>query len=240
MNRRRAFLGFANNFQIITNGAVLLLDAGNPASYSGTGNTWYDIDGNTPTLDFSMSGQSFVTNWGGALLFNSTSYTCLRSHHTSFSPSTTDNFTINLWIRMTSIPTQSVPIHKGAVNNLDWAFYISTVQSIAFYKRNNAGVNENVSFGGNGISATVPLNEWRNYCTVLQSGTCANYVNGILTRSHNFADTQIRVTSNRLALGYGFGGYFRGYQTHCGIYNRPLSAFEVFQNYMAVKTRLGI
>jgi hypothetical protein len=31
---------------IITNGLVLNLDAGNPASYSGSGTTWTDLSGN--------------------------------------------------------------------------------------------------------------------------------------------------------------------------------------------------
>jgi type IV pilus assembly protein PilA len=35
-----------SNTFIVTNGLVLNLDAGNPASYPGTGNTWFDLSGN--------------------------------------------------------------------------------------------------------------------------------------------------------------------------------------------------
>ena len=32
--------------QIVTSGSILYLDAGNPASYPGTGNIWTDLSGN--------------------------------------------------------------------------------------------------------------------------------------------------------------------------------------------------
>ena len=32
--------------KIVVDGLVLMLDAGNPKSYSGSGNTWYDLSGN--------------------------------------------------------------------------------------------------------------------------------------------------------------------------------------------------
>ena len=39
-------MGVAYNPSIITDGLVLLLDAGNPKSYSGSGSNWFDQSGN--------------------------------------------------------------------------------------------------------------------------------------------------------------------------------------------------
>jgi hypothetical protein len=55
--------------QIVTNGLVLLLDAGNPASYPGSGTTWFDLsgNGNNGTL---VNGVGYNSDNGGSLVFD--------------------------------------------------------------------------------------------------------------------------------------------------------------------------
>jgi hypothetical protein len=45
---------------IITSGLILLLDAANPSSYSGTGSIWYDVSGNNN--NFNVLASAFVFN----------------------------------------------------------------------------------------------------------------------------------------------------------------------------------
>ena len=57
------------NPRIVTDGLVLLLDAGNTKSYPGTGTTWTDIsrNGNNGTL---TNGPTFDSANGGSLVFD--------------------------------------------------------------------------------------------------------------------------------------------------------------------------
>ena len=45
---------------IITNGLVFNLDAGNPSSYNGSGNTWTDLTGNGNNVTLTNTGYSLV------------------------------------------------------------------------------------------------------------------------------------------------------------------------------------
>ncbi len=57
------------NSQVVKDGLVVCLDAGNPKSYPGTGNTWYDltINGNNGTL---TNGPTFSSINGGGIVFD--------------------------------------------------------------------------------------------------------------------------------------------------------------------------
>lgn len=55
--------------EVIKTGLILHLDASNPASYPGSGATWFDISGNNNHVSLTGS-PSFVTNGGGAISFN--------------------------------------------------------------------------------------------------------------------------------------------------------------------------
>ena len=56
-------MGVAYNPSIITDGLVLLLDAGNPKSYSGSGNDWLDLSGNKFHMSLKNS-PTFVNDAG--------------------------------------------------------------------------------------------------------------------------------------------------------------------------------
>lgn len=82
---------------IITNGLVLNLDAGNPASYSGSGTTWTDLsgNGNNGTL---VNSPTYNANNQGYLSFNgSNTYVDLPASSSSFNVGSGD-FTIETWV----------------------------------------------------------------------------------------------------------------------------------------------
>jgi hypothetical protein len=61
----------ANAYSIITSGLLLNLDAGNTASYPGTGTTWTDLSGNgyNGTL---TNGPTYSSSNGGTIVFDGT------------------------------------------------------------------------------------------------------------------------------------------------------------------------
>jgi hypothetical protein len=86
---------------IVTNGLVLNLDAGNPSSYNGNGNTWTDLSGsgNNGTL---VGGVTYNSSNQGSLVFNGNSSGTTDSYVNL--PATTDfafgsgDFTVEMWI----------------------------------------------------------------------------------------------------------------------------------------------
>lgn len=66
------FANIKNNPTIVTDGLMMWVDAGNPASYPGTGTTWTDLSGNGRNLTL-VNGPVFngALN-GGALVFDGT------------------------------------------------------------------------------------------------------------------------------------------------------------------------
>ena len=65
----RSYVAPVSLSTIITTGLVLNLDAGNTASYSGTGTTWTDLsgNGNNGTL---TNGTSYSSTNGGVMVFD--------------------------------------------------------------------------------------------------------------------------------------------------------------------------
>ena len=60
--------------EISTDGLALLLDAGNPRSYPGTGTTWFDISGSGGT-NFTINASAFNSSGPKYMDFNG-SYGC--------------------------------------------------------------------------------------------------------------------------------------------------------------------
>jgi hypothetical protein len=84
----------STNGNIATNGLVLNLDAGNPASYPGSGTTWTDLSGlgNTGTL---VNGVGYNSGNGGSLSFDGVNDVVTGS----ITP-LTSNYSIELWFKL--------------------------------------------------------------------------------------------------------------------------------------------
>lgn len=85
---------------IITDGLVLALDAGNTKSYPGSGTTWNDVsgNGNNGTL---INGPTFDTGNGGSVVFDG-----VDDHFTTSTTPTellgNPSFTISMWVKRLS------------------------------------------------------------------------------------------------------------------------------------------
>ena len=82
----------------VTNGLLLYLNAGNNVSYSGNGNSWYDLSGNNNhgTLRANGSGASPIFQNGSFAFNGSSSYVSIES---SVIPNT-GSFTVSTWAKM--------------------------------------------------------------------------------------------------------------------------------------------
>jgi hypothetical protein len=234
-------MGIFRGPKIVTDGLVLALDASSPRSYPGTGTTWSDLTPNS--LDATLyNGMSYSTdNHGTMVLDGVDDYAQISS-----SPLTAITvFTFELWINRTGIATTTAPYDRifqkeGGVSGYPaWGWHIGEDVSaaVSFLSAYGDGttLNNSISF-----STAIELNEWNCLATTLDSNLLAsNYINGVLTNSGTLNNTPMN-TEDTILIGIGDNREFKGKISTVKVYNRALTADEIFQNYNALKSRFGL
>jgi hypothetical protein len=131
---------------IVSDGLSLYLDAANPKSYSGSGNTWFDISGNgyNWTLVNTPSYNSL-----GYFRFNGTNQYAQRSGLKQSLDNT--NNTFSMWFRPVSTPTANRPV---------WSDNFGPEVGIWIDQSNNVRA---YVYGGS-TAINVPNNTWVNIC----------------------------------------------------------------------------
>jgi len=226
---------------IVTDGLVLNLDAGNPYSYlsGSSGTTW----SNTVAVSSSISGTlvNGTTYSNGAMVFDGTNdYVSIPAHPTS------SGLTLSFWAYIPStlgtLPTligdgsQSntvgyIWIYRSDINQVTWQFATSTVRRL---------INDSTIFAGS-------LNSWANYVFVADytnypTGSLTTYKNGVLSTTTTFPNIQIPLSRTRFIGSYDGGSLFplSGSISSYVEYDRALSATEITQNFNALRGRYGI
>jgi hypothetical protein len=228
---------------IITDGLVLCLDAGNRASYSGSGNTWRDLSGrgNNGTL---TNGPTFNSANGGNIVFDGS------NDYVTLSPlcAGRSEITIAMYVNPTVTNSSYHIYSEGGIttsqpgNPLTWWQFAITTQ--AWYTRDSS--TNTTGARNNDISTNfLTLNKW-NYITAVYSvsgGFKRFYVNGILK---SFSTTSVdtltidRNPNNAFIARPTDGAYFNGKIYNCLVYYKALTPQEVLQNYNATKGRFKL
>lgn len=230
---------------IITAGLVVNLDAGNPASYPGTGITWTDLsnNGNNGTL---INGPTFSSANGGSIVFDGTNDNALLPINFFSYPSLT-TFSISLWFKSSQSNGGTLFGQQNTNNPPSATGYVPVI-----YLQSN-GLIRIEPFWTNSISNNIvntnPLNNniWHCITTTYNNGTNKLYVNGAYVTERtglslvNYTSTYYYMIGAGLATGRGLGSdYFSGNISNFVFYNRELSLAEVLQNYNALKSRFGL
>lgn len=228
---------------IVTSNLFMNLDASNPSSYPGTGTTWFDLQG---TNDATINGATYSATDGGIFTFNGSSNTISIPNNSSLSLSTTEQRTIQVWVKFSSLAGagSQVPVFGKLSNSFGFDGYWGGLYS-------NAGVIRCTTNGGStqkisDSTLTVTTNTWYLLTFISQITSTANttkfYVNTTeyISTAHG-SDTYTE--SNPLYLGYigtGVGSlYLNGQIGACFFYTSGLSPANILQNYNATKTRFG-
>lgn len=222
---------------IITEGLVARWDAGSPYSYGGSGATWTDIteNGNTITL---QNSPSFSQDKRGTLVFDGTNqYGTVTNSNI---PTGTSDFTWLFWLR---IPTTFASPGGGAAND-GYAMILSSTQSYFYLAIFKTGTSYMVAYDNNSNLnrfGTVTIGTWAHVGVVRSSQNATGYVNAVAGTA--MADTTSLTGSLEFAR-YGVTQaqryYYNGPIAVGHIYNRALSASEIFQNYQADRWRFNI
>jgi len=221
---------------LIQNGLVLCLDAGNRKSYSGGGSIWQDLSNN----------QNNVT------LINSPTFSRSNFGNFSFNGSTQGGTIPNNTLLNTQTPSVEVWFMTSILNQNGFFFEKGTVntQYSLFLEGGNISWRQNFagSFTQIGINTSTYLvaNRWYQTVGTFISGTRRLYLNGILISSDSQTGT-ISTDNSGMTIGAFNGGgpnlagyYYNGLIAIIRVYNKNLSASEILQNYNATKGRFKL
>ena len=228
-------MGTKYNPRIVTNGLVFYVDAANTRSYSGSGNTVYDLKAGTAGTFWGGTGYSSANN--GSFYFNGNNAIRIEDS-TTVRPT---NLTISAWCRFNSFDTFDTIISK-AQNGPSWgAPYLSYMMRVE-----GSGTNINYALGDGtyrsvNYNNSFATNTYYHFAMTYDGANLRGYLNG-----SNVATTPLVITISYAALpvlisgSYGsvpFGETLNGNISQVQMYNRALTAQEILQNYNATKKR---
>jgi prepilin-type N-terminal cleavage/methylation domain-containing protein len=226
---------------IVTDGLVLHLDAANPASYPGTGNTWFDLSGNgkNGTLNTATS-----FNTSGYFSIDGTSGTRITTSGPLNPTVWSDPITLEVWTYFDSDGTWDNGYNGGLFSRG------STAGTFGLVRRNSDNsvgiwLRDNISIAS--ISSTIQRDTWYQIVGTwdgVQSLTF--FINGVETTSTT------KTASGAPDLGgYSLGGmtstlsgspgnFMKGRIANVKLYNLALNKEKVQQNFNATKGRFGL
>lgn len=229
------------------NGLVLALDAGNVASYPGSGTKWNDLIGNLSNSF--INGPSFNNQKLGSIAFDGTNdYVSIP---TSLSVTLSNSASIVIWFKLNSTFNSSANTCHGLFdiylnNNIRGLVYLSNdsghvgkIGSILF----SGGIKNKIYTQQNTWDT-----EWKQLVATRQNNDFKIFINGIkqpitLITSSSFG--AFPSTASAISLGtslYTFGSTnpacpFNGRIAQCLLYNRILTSNEIFKSYSELKSR---
>ncbi len=201
-------------------GLIMFVDAANPRSYPGTGNTWYDISGSNNHMTL-VNGVAYSTVNGGVMQTDGTNDYIVLS---PFDLRTTDH-TIMAASRYSGATRGRI---ISSMNN-NWLLAHWNAQSTLYYAE---GWIVPPTGSGNVTDWIIPT-AVENYSV----DTWTIYKNGSFLASNSSGSSG--------PLGLCFGGWSGSGEfsaaeiSLCIIYNRLLSAQEIKQCYNAIKRRFA-
>jgi hypothetical protein len=231
-------MGIAYNPKTVTNGLVLCLDAANPKSYPGSGNTWFDVSGNNRNF---VGNSSFIDPLNG--IRSGATWTCLASSVGDML--NTDFHSIFFTIRFNGTATYPNST-TGSFNKILEHTGSSGDRSPGIWRYpNNRTIhwrydpsNTGADFGPSGTSGDFLINSWFNVGVTKNGATANSYVNGIQVATSSVSFPK-QTGSTNLNLFPGYPADIANIH-NLTIYDRALSVTEIQQNFNAVRGRYGI
>ncbi len=222
----------------VTTGLLLYLNAGNTSSYSGNGNTWYDLSGNNNhgTLRANGSGASPIFANGSFTFNGSSSYVSIAS---SVIPNT-GSFTVATWAKMPAgryaelINTRNASTLTG--------FLLTSTGSDIRAQINNPSVHQ---FAYSGTHSVIQDDTWHLITITVDVVTRSMkaYVDNVYISSNTFSAGSL-VGQEYFSIGwdYAWNGqpFYLGSVATVSVYNYALSSTEVSTNFNALKSRFGL
>lgn len=214
--------------EYVTTGLVTYLDAGNPASYPGTGTTWTSLVGAySGTMG---AGVAYSAASGGSMTFSGTTLAVVTLVNSEFR-ALTNNFSVEYWYSSTNNRPGLMANGTGS-NGFVFGYFSSS------------GTNFKVTkYGVVDIDAgAIPQNTaWHQAVLTYSSSTGTRvYVDGALSSPTSGNISNLSVGSTTFNIGRSESNNHNGSMGIVRWYNTVLSASDVAQNFNADRSRFGI
>jgi hypothetical protein len=224
---------------VISSGLRLYVDASNPASYSGSGSTWYDLSGNGYNGTLSGSTAYNSANGGYIALQSNTGYI---DFGLSSAGNSSGAFSFGAWLQVPIVGDTQIMVRGNDTTggfpagwNLASVFTVSAIQASL--------VTSSPSIAqSNAVFATAySTNTWYYVISVWNpsAGNLKIYVNGILRRTQSISGTVLRNSGtgwNTVTAGTKYNVIYGSMI----VYQTALSDADVLQNFNSTKTRFGL
>ena len=245
----------------ISDGLLLNLDVSNPNSYSGTGNTWYDLEGNyNATL---INGVTYDSANGGSLELDGTN----QYIDTGFTYAGTADYTMTVWMKANGAQKCGLIGHRSAwvaTGEMSQNLFYITGDASASTPGTGLGWFEwyvNKPSETNYVGRTMYLfndknvcdNVWHQVVAVKSQTSTKVYVDGLLIGENSTGgggpggtDSIKIISDTRLVIGAAGNGvspnnlngfYYNGSIAGSSFYNRALSEEEVAKGYYIAKDK---
>jgi len=212
----------------VSTGLVVYLDAGNPASYPGSGTTWTSLVGSyTGAM---QAGVAYSASNGGSMTFNGGATATVNMLNAEFR-ALTNNFSVEFWYSSTNNRPGLVANGVGS-NGFVFGYYSTT------------GTNFKVTkYGVVDLAAgAIPQNTAWHQAVLTYSSTTGTrvYVDGALSSPTSANTSNLAAGNTTFNIGRSEGNYHNGSMGIVRWYNTVLSAADVAQNFGADRSRYGI
>lgn len=216
-------------------GALLYVDAGNTASYPGTGTTWTGLSNNASNA--TLVGGPPWTSAG------SSSYFTFNGLGNQYASTTASKFnvtytgkTVLVVARMTGFTTGTFRCLFGTNSGTrNFNTYIYSPSSNVYQLHYSAG-----SSGGFSNNLAFTSNQWAVFAVTQTTGGLVTYYQNGVAVGTNTGITFAQYSGNGgefVALG---DNYWYGDIGVCAVYGRALSLDEIKQNFGALRGRYGL
>jgi hypothetical protein len=214
---------------IVEDGLVLCLDAGNRDSYPGSGTVWTDLAGsNNGTL---VNGPTFNSANGGSIVFDGVNDYVANNNIISGKP-----LTISFWCKINVTKNQCFYCSRTVIG-----------RGISIFGLGLGGPQNTIRFDTGLDQWTtgydIPINTWVNISLLVDNSNKTLFINGVLHSTTPFSSSIIDISTSLFTIGAShingatIGNFLNGTISNYFIYNRALSPAEVLQNYNATKGR---
>lgn len=230
---------------LIQDGLVLCLDAGDRNSYQSGSLRWFDLSGNNNSGSL-VNGPTFNTGSFGSIVFDGTNDYVRVLDNGSGSVFQTNQYTIEASVYI---------VDNTSISRNIWSYDYTTFAPPYYsqqFRIGGTGFNNGLLIGYN-INGTyyhltaegylTVLDRWYVLTGIITSGRQELYINGVRVANTSNVISQINYYNQVVNIGklstVG-GDSWNGRIANIKFYNRALSAQEVQQNYNAQKSRFGL
>lgn len=235
-------MAWNNNPHIVTNGLTLALDAADKNSYSGTGNTWFSVSGNSLSSSL-MSSPTFES--GSFFDFQSNKYA-----YVAYTPllALTTNLTCECW---GYLPNWDVAGTRKLISKTETGGYCISLNDAIYDGNYGVAMRLAGSYRSASFARTQITPGWHHTAFTFDGQYVRLYFDGEQKDVYNHGSTTTidYTVSNNLTIASEAasgsaastaGDYWLGKVASIRIYNRVLSSSEVLQNFNAQRKRFGI